>query len=244
MKEIEKLLRGISPRSVLDVATGAGGSLAAALELWPDCAGFTGIDVTDRGFDQAAQNLPDDGRFTFRVMDASEMGFPEGSFDAVMMLNSLHHMADPLACLRGMYRVLAPGGLMWIAEMYRDGQRPTQMTHVLFHHWWAKIDTMTGKVHNETFTRKGLLGLLEELRPDGMSVLDEHGDDDQIHAPGMEEHFAKAFESYREKYSGLPDSEELDREGKALLERVREVGFAPASRLNAVIRKNPVPRGS
>jgi ubiquinone/menaquinone biosynthesis C-methylase UbiE len=241
MKEIENLLREINPRRVLDVATGAGGSLAAALELWPGCGRFTGIDITDRGFDQAAENLPDGGRFTFTVMDASQMGFPDGSHDVVMMLNSLHHMADPGACLRGMHRVLAPGGLLWVAEMYRDGQRPTQMTHVLFHHWWAKIDTMTGRVHNETFTRKWLVGLLEDLHPDSMTLLDEHGDDGEIHAPGLEDHFVKAFESYREKYAGLPVREELDREGRALLERVREVGFAPASRLNAVIRKNPVP---
>jgi SAM-dependent methyltransferase len=156
------------------------------------------------------------------------------------MLNSLHHMGDPAACLAGMYRVLAPGGLLWLAEMYRDGQRPTQMTHVLFHHWWSKIDRMTGTVHNETFTRDELLGMLEALSPDGMQLSDEHGDDDQSGAPEILEHFEKAFESYREKLTPLPGREEIEREGRKLLKRVEEVGFASASRLNAVIRKDPI----
>jgi SAM-dependent methyltransferase len=237
MEDLQKLLREIRPKKLLDVATGAGNSMAAALETWPDCTEFTGIDISDKGFEQAGERFSEDGRISFSEMSASSMDFPDETFGAVMVLNSLHHLESPEKCLLEMYRVLAPGGLLWISEMYRDGQRPTQMTHVLFHHWWSKVDRLKGVSHNETFTRDELRALVAPLYSGNIDILDDHGDDDTAHDPEHFEHFEKAFESYAKKYADLPQRNELDREGKELLQRVRETGFARASQLNLIIRK-------
>ena len=135
MEELQRLLREIHPQKLLDVATGSGNSIAAGLEMWPGCRELTGVDISDRGFEQARERFSFEGGITFRVMSASSLDFPDGTFDAVMILNSLHHLESPEESLGEMYRVLAPGGRLWIGEMYRNGQRPTQMTHVLCHHW-------------------------------------------------------------------------------------------------------------
>ena len=211
--------------------------MAAAIEIWPDCGEFTGIDISDKGFEQALERFSEHGNVSFREMSASSIDFPDETFDAVMILNSLHHLEDPRESIREMYRVLAPDGLLWVCEMYRDGQRPTQMTHVLCHHWWAKIDSLIGISHNETFTRDELRTLAAPLCAGKVDILDSHGDDDSVHDPEIIEHFEKAFESYGEKYADLPEKDELDREGRELLQRVREIGFARASQLNLIIRK-------
>jgi ubiquinone/menaquinone biosynthesis C-methylase UbiE len=237
LEELQRLLREISPQKLLDVATGAGNSMSAALEMWPDCREFTGIDISDRGFEQARKLFSFDGRIGFREMSASSLDFPEETFDAVMILNSLHHLESPEDSVREMYRVLAPGGRLWIGEMYRDGQRPEQMTHVLAHHWWSKIDRLVGISHNETFARSDLLALVAPLGAVHVETLDNHGDNASAHDPEIVEHFEKAFESYREKYAVLPEKEDLDREGEELLRRVRDIGFAHASQLHLVIRR-------
>jgi len=237
MEDLQKLLRKIRPQKLLDVATGAGNSMAAALEIWPDCTEFIGIDVSDKGFEQARERFSEDGRTSFRQMSASSMDFPDGTFDAVMILNSMHHLENLEESLLEMYRVLAPGGRLWISEMYRDGQRPTQMTHVLFHHWWSKVDRLIGISHNETFTRDELRTLGASVTAGKVDTLDDDGDDDSAHDGEFLEHFEKAFESYREKYADLPQRDDLDEEGKELLQRVSEIGFARASQLNLIIRK-------
>ena len=165
------------------------------------------------------------------------MDFPDGTFDAVMILNSMHHLESPEESLTEMYRVLARGGRLWICEMYRDGQRPTQMTHVLCHHWWSKVDRLVGISHNETFTRYELEALVSSLDAVRIDTVDNHGDDSSALDPEPFEHFEKAFESYREKYADLPQREDLDREGAELLRRVRDIGFAQDSQINPIIGK-------
>jgi ubiquinone/menaquinone biosynthesis C-methylase UbiE len=44
----------------------------------------------------------------------------ENTFDAAVMLNVLYAVDDPLACLRGVYRILKPGGALGMSTTHRD----------------------------------------------------------------------------------------------------------------------------
>jgi len=104
---------------VLDLAAGTGDqSLMAARKVGP--AGMVlAIDLSAQMLDVAAKRAQAEG-FTAirtRVMDAEQLDLEEGSFDAIICRNGLSLSPQLHATLRGMRRVLKPGGklsaLVW-----------------------------------------------------------------------------------------------------------------------------------
>ena len=91
--------------TVLDIGCGQG----VALELFV-AAGLrpTGIAL---GEDVA---VCQDKGFDVRAMDHSFLEFPDGGFDMVWCRHSLEHSIFPLFTLSEMYRVLKPGGVLYV----------------------------------------------------------------------------------------------------------------------------------
>jgi len=58
-------------------------------------------------------------RIELALMDVKALDLPDASFDAVFSNTILHHLADPGAMLREAARVLRPGGLLLIRDLYR-----------------------------------------------------------------------------------------------------------------------------
>lgn len=106
-------------RRVLDVGAGVGhwGQL-----LLPRChpdATLTGLErepewVAKAAARAAAKGLG--GRASYQQGVAQALPFPDGSFDFVTCQTVLIHLPDPVAALKEMKRVTAPGGLVAVAE--------------------------------------------------------------------------------------------------------------------------------
>ncbi|MFD4637101.1 ubiquinone/menaquinone biosynthesis methyltransferase [Lentzea sp. NPDC058436] len=104
-------LAGAGPgRIVLDVAAGTGTSSAALMERG---ATVVASDISPEMLAVAAQRYP---RLTRVVADAQVLPFEDGLFDATTISMGLRNMADPLAALRRMRAVTAPGGRLAVCD--------------------------------------------------------------------------------------------------------------------------------
>src|SRR5262249_58656641 len=106
---LEQLEAGIT---VADVGGGYGGPTVVLAERFPESR-FVGFDFHDRSIVRArnaARRAGVGARVSFEV--ASADSFPGGGYDAVLFIDCLHDMGDPVAAVRHARSVLAPGGVV------------------------------------------------------------------------------------------------------------------------------------
>jgi SAM-dependent methyltransferase len=101
--------------TVLDVACG-GGLVARAFA--PHVRHATGIDVTPAMLDTARQAAAEKAltNVTWDQGDVTTLPYADGAFTIVATRFSFHHFLDPLAVLKEMVRVCAPGGRIVVAD--------------------------------------------------------------------------------------------------------------------------------
>jgi SAM-dependent methyltransferase len=93
---------------LLDVGCGPGTITADfATRLAPGTV--LGIDASAEVIDAARRDHPD---VTFSVADVYDLGLEDASWDVVHAHQVLQHLADPVAALREMRRVVRPGGIV------------------------------------------------------------------------------------------------------------------------------------
>lgn len=225
---IEAYFRNISGGRVLDVATGSGGFVEFLKDSLKDYSEIIGVDVSGKGFASAQEKFADDA-IRFMAMDASALAFDDASFDTVTISNSLHHLADIGCVLKEMYRVLRPGGRIIVVEMFRDNQTPAQLSHVLIHHWWARVNRLEGIIHYPTLTRQQIVGHIRALGVKSLETFDYTDSATDPHDPRTLEEIERITNDYLAKIEKNPAHAVLYRDGQSLLERARNVGFAWAT---------------
>jgi len=142
-KLVEDLLdevRGV--RRALDVGCGPGQFTILLAEALPDCEVW-GIDLAPTMIELARRHAAQSsaaGRLHFEVANAEKLPFPDGRFDAVLSSGSIKHWPDPVAGLREVYRVLAPGGRAFIGEMNRLAPpEAIAANRARLHHWLFRL---------------------------------------------------------------------------------------------------------
>lgn len=124
-----------------------------------------------------------------------------------------------------------------LSEMVCDQQNARQMTHVLMHHYWAKIDTEMGITHEETYSRADLNALIENTK--GIVAQEKWEIEDEAPTHDNEDlaMLEQAVTSYCEKTSSWEDASAYKHQAEALVERIRTVGFESATECLWVFRK-------
>ena len=102
---------------VLDVATGTGVAAFLAAERVGSEGEVVATDISQKMVDAVRAEAERQGisNMRFQRMDAEELDFPEGSFDAVLCVLGLMYPADPQRAIEQTYRVLRPGGRAAVA---------------------------------------------------------------------------------------------------------------------------------
>ncbi|MDH4156424.1 MAG: class I SAM-dependent methyltransferase [candidate division Zixibacteria bacterium] len=236
MDILKEKLRSAHGGSVLDIATGGGSLLAYLKECFDDTALLVGIDNSPERLKQAGETVKVDG-VCFLTMDAANLAFKSDSFDTVGIANSLHHMRDLPTTLREMKRVLKPGGLFVVSEMFRDGQTQAQRCHVDLHHWWAEIDRLAGISHNETYTKGEIAGFVSDLElTDIFTHEDPHDDLNPVDDKQMKE-LIGVIDDYPNKINGHSEYDRMTAKGEQLKKRITDIGFSWATHLMLIGRK-------
>jgi ubiquinone/menaquinone biosynthesis C-methylase UbiE len=108
----QKLFANMEGR-ILFLALGTG----LDIPTFPKGQDITAIDISPRMIEQAQERLAAyDGTIDARVMDVHEMPFAEESFDQVFTACTFCSVPDPVAGLKALYRVLKPGGQLFMFE--------------------------------------------------------------------------------------------------------------------------------
>jgi len=102
-------------KTVLDIGCGAGGK--TMFYASKGVKAIVGMDVVAH-YKEESERLADHlgfrDRFTFVCRDAADTGFPEGSFDTIIMNDAMEHVDKPEAVLAECARILKPGGRLFV----------------------------------------------------------------------------------------------------------------------------------
>lgn len=86
---------------------------------------ITGVDYAESMLAGAIRRFRRRKHMTFIHADAARMPFPDDTFDTANIANSVHCFPQVEEALRGMFRVLKPGGTMAVnVLLYPRGWRP------------------------------------------------------------------------------------------------------------------------
>ncbi len=80
------------------------------------------IDLAAEMLKLARKNIDREGladRIELVQVDSKALPFDDGLFDVVMSNSIVHHIPEPIECLREMWRVLKPKGLLFVRDLYR-----------------------------------------------------------------------------------------------------------------------------
>jgi len=120
-----KLSEGLAEGSnVLEIAPGPG-YLAIELAKRRNLR-IIGLDISETFVAIARENAQRAGAgIAFQHGDVSAMPFENEKFDFLICTSAFKNFSDPLTALNEMYRVLKPGGKVWISDLRCDVSNET-----------------------------------------------------------------------------------------------------------------------
>lgn len=129
-KKAIRQVASVTPKAILDVATGTGDLAIAASQ--GTTARITGIDIAEQMLEVgrkkiAARQLSD--RIVMQGGDSENLPFSDNHFDAVMCAYGVRNFEHLEAGLREMQRVMRPGGKLAILEFSRPKAFPVKQVY-------------------------------------------------------------------------------------------------------------------
>jgi ubiquinone/menaquinone biosynthesis C-methylase UbiE len=106
---------------VLDIGCGPGAAVRAAATV-VSAGRAAGVDRSRAMVDIARRRAADLPNVAFEVGVAESLPFPDGAFTVVWTAHAFHHWSDQESGLKEAYRVLAPGGRLFIVENTSTGE--------------------------------------------------------------------------------------------------------------------------
>jgi len=170
-----KSLEEVSPKKMLDVATGTADVAGASMKLKPES--ITGVDISNKMLDVGRTKIAKKGltdTIQLEWGDSENLPFDDNTFDAITVAFGVRNFENLDAGLSEMYRVLKPGGKMAVLEFSKPNRFPIKQ---LFSFYFKNVLPTLGKLvskDNRAYTylpesvqvfpeRKNFTNILERL---------------------------------------------------------------------------------
>lgn len=144
-RQLVRMIRKDAPEEILDIATGTGDLVIMMGRAMPQ-ARLTGLDLSPEmlaiGRKRVARkNVPNVAAMI--EGDAENLSFGDGTFDAVTVVYGVRNFGDIPQGLQEMYRVLKPGGKVYIQEF---AMPEGKVFGALFHFYFRRLLPFIGGV--------------------------------------------------------------------------------------------------
>lgn len=128
-KKAVKELKEVSPKRILDIATGTGDFAISSLRLNPE--EVVGVDISQGMLDVGAQKMKKKGVahiVKMQLGDSENLQFEDNTFDGITVGFGVRNFENLEKGLRDMLRVLRPGGKAVILEFSKPKKFPVKQT--------------------------------------------------------------------------------------------------------------------
>jgi SAM-dependent methyltransferase len=141
--------------TVLDVACGPGLVVCAFARIVRHA---TGIDLTPAMLDRARAHAAEQGvtNVSWHQGDVLPLPWPDAAFTVVTARFAFHHFLDPLAVLREMARVCAPGGTVMVVDSAPAAAKSAAFNRMEILRDPSHVRALSLAEHVELFRRVGL----------------------------------------------------------------------------------------
>jgi demethylmenaquinone methyltransferase/2-methoxy-6-polyprenyl-1,4-benzoquinol methylase len=146
-------IKTVSPKNILDVATGTGDLAIAASRLHPDK--IIGVDIAGQMLEVGRGKILSQGlsgMIILQLADSEALPFADNSFDAITCAYGVRNFEHLEAGLKEMCRVMRPGGRLAILEFSNPKQFPVkQIFRFYFRYILPALGKMVSK-HSRAYT--------------------------------------------------------------------------------------------
>ena len=152
-KKVKRKISEVSPKRILDIATGTGDLAIELTKLNPD--EIIGADIAEDMLEVAKKKVKNKGLNNIIKLeqgDAENLRFETGYFDAVTVAFGVRNYENLLKGLKEMNRVLRPNGMVAILEFSKPAAFPVKnMYNFYFKHILPRIGQKVSK-NDEAYT--------------------------------------------------------------------------------------------
>lgn len=130
----------------LDVGCGNGYAVRAMAQRVFPGGKAEGVDVSPAMIVEAKKHPDNPAQVQFTVSPADQLPFEGDAWDRLLSVEAIYYMPNPLAALKEWYRVLRPGGSVWImVDYYKENP---------YCHPWGDLVGLPMKLYSEREARE------------------------------------------------------------------------------------------
>lgn len=125
----------------VDVGCGNGYAVRAMAERVGETGSVLGVDVAPAMIERATAHPENPRTVRFQVSAADHLPVAEDSMDRILSVEAIYYLPDSLAALKEWYRILKPGGSVWIMVDYYHENK--------YSHVWGELVGLPMQLQSE-----------------------------------------------------------------------------------------------